>query len=415
MLANLCKTVVLYKLALVAVIVAAFASLAPVAGAKPAEGPTPAENPAPTLNAATDTAASAATGATSSPAAADSVNIFGPGRAVQQPPLVAGSFLQPFANPHFPKPLLDWDQTRWDQEIQAMQSAGMHILVLQYTGYNGASIYPSALWPQATPGDQVDRLLRAADAAGFQVFLGLSLSDSWWRGRNDDEYLRGEALRLVLQAMELLTRYGAHPSFQGWYIPHEIVPMGAWREEPQRQRLADFLRQVTSGIRLFDRRRPIAIAPYFIPAALGPAPFKAWWAKTLQEAGVNIVMLQDGVGRDGHAATTSVDVPVYFRLMAEAARAAGVSLWADIEVYRETSPDPQWRATAGPWGQLQEQMQAVAPFVDRIVVFEFARFMSPLAPDPNARALYRQYVDYYHQTVAPGGMARIPDRSAGRE
>jgi hypothetical protein len=119
----------------------------------------------------------------------------------------------------------------------------------------------------------------------------------------------------------------------------------------------------------------------------------------LDGAGIDIMMVQDGVGARGWDANLEEKVVPFFRMFAEVCKRHGVSLWCDLESFRRKDPEKETGFLPTDPDRLARQLKAVAPFVETIVTFDFFHYMSPHRGDAQ-RALYDGYRDYLQHLPA---------------
>lgn len=288
---------------------------------------------------------------------------------------IEGSFIQ----------YSDWmmKQTRaeWRRELDAARAAGMRTIIIQWLAL-GDRDYMNA--PAAEDATRI--ILEYADRHGMHVYLGLASDDAWWKRWGERDYLDSAARKCEATAERAWKRYGAHRSMAGWYIPHELwdAPFTA----DQVALLRGFYRRISDRCKRLSAGKPVATAPFF-SGLTPPARVADLYADLLTSSGLDIVMLQDGVGARGWDGEVETRVTPYFSAFRDACVRAGVELWSDLECFRLKSGQGGGFEPAAP-GRVLEQLAAAAPFVRRFVTFDFFHYMSPSRGDA-ARALYQGY------------------------
>ncbi len=124
---------------------------------------------------------------------------------------IDGTFFQPYGT-------ADWDDARWDREMQVVVDAGMHYFIF----------VPSA--EEDSEGvlhchyDILEKCLRSAQKLGIRVFAGLNYSGGWWRPDNTGEWFRTQMETGNRIADEILARYKKkYPdALYGWYWVWEV-------------------------------------------------------------------------------------------------------------------------------------------------------------------------------------------------
>ncbi len=309
---------------------------------------------------------------------------------------IEGSFYQPFERVNKTSTQLDWDRDHWKQELNWMKEVGMDLLIIQFCVYEGRAYYPTTLYPQAGHNDQVENILSEAEKIGMKVMVGLTLDNQWWKGINSEEYIQQELAMNKKLAKDLWDKYGHYKSFWGWYIPHEIDDWGA-EPENVRQLISKLLGELSASLKELTPGKPIGIAPYY-SMRMTPEAYENWWIKTLESSGIDIVMLQDGVGC--HRPDMEKEITPYFQALASACRKTNVHFWTDLEIFNQIHCHPvddwpveKWDAIPADMGRIARQIELQEPWVEKIVIFEFTHYMSPQMGE-NEKTLYKDYKNY---------------------
>jgi hypothetical protein len=308
----------------------------------------------------------------------------------------------------------------WKKELEAMKRAGNDTIIIQRLEADGESFMPDCHDREAV--DPTETILDYADDHEMQVFIGL-WSSIWPEPKvitADADLLnitRGENIRVANAAW---SRYGKHKSFTGWYIPQEIWNIN-WQKE-ENERIRAFYRVVSDHCKGISNNKPVAISPFFSP--FGNANEEAVTAvyttflmgdEKVQGAGIDIVMVQDGVGARCRNAPSDIfgSIQPYFRAFLNATREASkvkkVALWGDIESFKtvqggciDNSKTP-FKGAPADFSRLQIQLEAASfdfdenqPFFEKLVTFDFFHYMSPVHPGDTLaarRQLYSAYID----------------------
>ena len=141
----------------------------------------------------------------------------------------------------------------------------------------------------------------------------------------------------------------------------------------------------------------MSIAPFF-SNAMPPEEYEKWWIKTLQGAGIDILMLQDGVGC--HRADIPRDIPPYYGAGKQACLKTGVEFWTDLEIFDQIHCPPvddlpldKWDAVPADIERIKAQIETTAPYVSRITCFDFTHYMSPQMGKKQVQ-LFNNYKNY---------------------
>ena len=265
---------------------------------------------------------------------------------------------------------LSWTDAQWEQEIRAMKKLGMDTLIICATAQDTyafcrLSEYP--LWAKCGTDDPLQALLDLSQKHGIKVYVGLY---AWgWEKQGTADFAEF-ARRCIVISDEVWHRYGKHPAFVGWYVLN--WEMG---NVPDENNVAvKAYRRVVPHLRCLSPKMPIITAPYFT-IDCDPATFESGWRKLLPLLDVDILSMQDGVGCGRNL--TPENVKPYFEGMMRACKDSGVEFWADVEIFDSV---PEWKPAQVE--RVVRQMESVSPYVEKIVVFEFNHYYSPVRCGP---------------------------------
>ena len=291
-------------------------------------------------------------------------------------PLLSGAFLQ-LSAAHLTEPA-----SAMADRLAAMRAIGLEAVIIQYCAHNGLDL-----------GVAVDRVFDAAASLGMAVWLGTPFDDSrWWRACWSPCFLAAFAQPAAEATYQAVGRYGARAALAGVYLPYETNGL-AWPWA-----MGDFLGALSAAARRARPDLPVMISPYtnLVPGRVGSLPsaiLGPWWDVALGRAGVDVLAWQDGVGAcSEQLGRVAPDLGA----LAWAARRHGVAVWANAEAFwRTTPPDQPFAATAAPFERFRRQLEEEAPWVERLIAFDFNDYMDPTAGDPQRRLYdaYRAYRD----------------------
>lgn len=298
-------------------------------------------------------------------------------------PRIDGSFIQPA--------LVDgWSASQLSAEFATLTNACITSQVLQWTAdtKNNTTVYPSGLsgYSQSTSTDVVGRLLTAADTANVTEYLGLQTNDDWWNTYGSDSvWLNSEATKANALADDLYARYGTHTSFSGWYLPFEVdnwnfTGTASWSN------MASFYTTVANHLHALTPGKPVIISPFFNTS--GGQTSSQWttmWESILATAPIDVVALQDGIGA-GHATTNQLATWFAATKTAITNARPATELWADSETFNTDF-------TPLPIGHLISDLNAVAPYVSKILSFSYDHYDSPSQVPAVYDMTYRDYLD----------------------
>ncbi len=304
-------------------------------------------------------------------------------------PIADGTFIQDNL-------VANWDDNRWQKELEVLKEAGMHYLVLAptlHTDEKGRSriIYPGTL-PNVEvkyQADLVENCLRNARKAGFKVFLGLNFNEKWWhRDSWNAEWLNGQMELGNQLADDLTKRYKDryNETLYGWYWVWEIDNLNHQTIERQKV-LIDALNLNIDHLNKITPDMPFMLCPFVNYRVGNSADNRKMWqyvfAGTHFRKG-DIFAPQDCVGAGGLELGM---VDEWFSLMNEAVKTKpGLLFWSDAETFDHLF----W--TSAPLDRFVEQMKTVKPYVSNIISFAYSHYYSPFQITEGFHKAYMEYV-----------------------
>ncbi len=298
---------------------------------------------------------------------------------------------------------LKYTAEQWELAVKEVADIGLEYQVLLAIAKDGKAFYDTPLLPKlnmACP-DPIGALLKAADKHHVKFFLS-----SDWFGPWDYQCLHDPArVRARFQMMEEIARkYGHHRSFYGWYWPNEAA-LGPYFTD-------DFISYVNACTREARRLTPKArtlIAPYGTNRAVCDDRF----IRQLEQLDVNIIAYQDEVGC---LRMTPAQSAVAFEKLRQAHnRVPQRALWADVEVFAWEGPpnNPSSPLIPAPFSRVKEQLAAVSPFVDTVLIYQYQGLMNKpgsraFAGHPDSCRLYADYVTWRRATSRSLAGSRWP-------
>ena len=281
-------------------------------------------------------------------------------------------------------PTIDgFSQENWREKVREIAKTGMDYIVVMATAlydrcYFKSSVYPFADIPCDNP---IEAVLDEADKCNIKVFLGNGFYGDWLKASVNivDEGVIGRSFRAM---EELAALYAHHPSFYGWYYPDEVKITETFSEDFVKyvNRCSQFCRSLTPNLKTL-------IAPY------GTKFVKAddAYIRQLEQLDVDFIAYQDEVGV---RKTKPEDTRAYFEALKYAHDKAGrARLWADVEIFDFEEDVYKSALIPAPYERIQIQLDNVAPFVDKILVYQYLVLMNPA--DSKAFAGHKDSVALY--------------------
>lgn len=269
-------------------------------------------------------------------------------------------------------------------------------LYLMITSYIKATAEPAILKsdykerPSAEKPDLLNIIYTIADRRGMKVISDLNMAGGAWYGKISADEMSENMKRYVDR---FHNRYGNHKSFWGWYLNHEINPIRVAELEK-----SAFWRKVwKAAVDECHRVRPgskVTVSPFFLLDKdalrgfeyLQPAEYEKWWAETLKETGIDVLLLQDS-GEHLSFFTLAEREP-FFAAFANACKQAGTKLWMNVEagqvntgnwteaIEMEKNERKEWEFS--PIDFLSRKLELAAKYGESIVNWGYFPFMNPL-------------------------------------
>jgi len=276
----------------------------------------------------------------------------------------------------------------WDAKIREIAQVGMEYLVLMGTALDNRSFVPTTIFPQwhlACP-DPLEAVLAAADKYGVKFFIGAGFYGNWGGPKAISDPV---AAKKRVRAIEEITRsYSHHRSFHGWYWPDEVKILPRFS--------APFVQYVNTSSRLARQLTPharILIAPYGTRLAVPDDEY----VRQLEALDVDFVAYQDEVGV---RKSTVEETPRFYEGLRKAHdRARRSAIWADVEIFRCEGEVYKSALLPAPFSRVLRQMEAVSPWVDKILVYQYQGMMNQpgsaaFCGTPESTKLYTAYVNW---------------------
>lgn len=285
---------------------------------------------------------------------------------------------------------LNYTAKQWERAVQEVADIGMEYLVLLAIAKDSKAFYHTPLLPKLELAceDPIGALLRAADKHGVKFFIS-----SDWFGPWDYQCLQDPArVRARFQMMgEVAQQYGHHRSFHGWYWPNEAA-LGPYFTD-------EFIAYVNAcsreGRKLMPKARTL-IAPYGTNRAVCDDRF----VRQLERLDVDIIAYQDEVGC--LRMTPAQSAAAFETLRRAHDRVPQRALWADVETFAWEGPpnQPSSPLIPAPFSRVKEQLAAVSPFADTILIYQYQGLMNKpgsraFAGHPDSTQLYNDYVRWW--------------------
>ena len=284
---------------------------------------------------------------------------------------------------------LGFSAAQWREKIKEMAELGMEYLVLMGIAYNGETFYPSKYFNQYYMDCQnpLEAFFQATEEYNIKVFVGNDFLGYW---RDPAKMITdAEIIKKRQQAMEeVVALYGHYKSFYGWYWPNEAELNPYYSDA-----FIDYVNDCTAiGHRLLPDSKTL-IAPYGTNKVITDDHY----AKQLEQLDVDIIAYQDEIGVQKSEVGK---LARYFENLKHVHDRVGKSaLWADIEIFNFEGEVYKSALVPAPIARIEKQLDAIAPFVSKILVYQYLGIMNKpgteaFAGHPGSEQLYNDYSAY---------------------
>lgn len=268
---------------------------------------------------------------------------------------------------------LKWTFEQWEREFQAMKAIGMRAIIIQHIVHEQTAFYCSKLFPLFQPfgtDDPLMTLLSLADKYGFSVWIGLDASS--------------DVKRNIDIAHEVRKQYDKFwRVIEGWYV------FGAYGEiinaPPPNDPIVQAYAQVIPELKRIAPS-PVMIAPAFT-LDVTPEQLAQGWEQLFKIFRPDVMAIQDGVGCGRNL--TPKNIRHYFEVLKFVCNRNKVRLWSDLEIF-----DIPIGWLPAPIDRITAQFASIRDLVERIVIFEFNHYLSPVRSGYSPR-LYAQWLQRF--------------------
>ncbi len=303
-------------------------------------------------------------------------------------PTLSGTFIQ------YQSWMLQLDPNKWTHELDSMKNIGIHTIIIQWLKSDQTRFYPI----HALGNDPTEIILSYADKNNIKVILGLEYSRDWWTKWDDESFLSAIVKKNIQFGKNILLRYQHHPSFSGWYIPYEMSD--ADFDETEIKNLHTFLKDFSSGVKKLSKKKYSISLSTFFSNKIPPAAVQENYMKILYKSGIDILLVQDGVGTNSWNSQIADKVTPYIAAYRTAAINNKIHVWNIVESFttlKDASGNNTGRAPTD-INRLKEQLKVLSSTVpEKILTFDFFHYMSPHRGEAQ-KQLYDHYIQELKST-----------------
>ncbi len=323
--------------------------------------------------------------------------------SMKDPSKLSGTFIQ------YQHWMMQFDSKKWNDELDAIKKSDMDTLIIQWVKSDHERFYPV----HVQGNDPTEIILKYSDKNDMKVFLGLQFDKNWWNNWDDKDFLLKTSRNCVNFGKKLFDRYGHHPSFSGWYIPYEMSDIDFDDEEIKNLNI--FFKNVVANLKkLSTKRLPVALSVFF-DGKLPPAVVEEIYTLILKKSGLDVLMIQDGVGSHGWNKQVRDQVYPYLAAYSTAARRNKIISWGIVESF-STIKDDHGNVTRVPAeiSRIKEQLSLQSnQQTEKTLTFDFFHYMSPFRGEAQKR-LYESYRKPNHSEAVNKSSASTPEMTRAK-
>lgn len=268
---------------------------------------------------------------------------------------------------YYNEAMWSFSEEQWRAKVRETAEIGMDTLVLMASALYNEVYYPGGDFPYAKHlacPNCLEVLLDEADKTGQRIFMSTGFYGDWTEPtvNTTDPAIINRSIR----AMNILSeQFGHHTCIEGWYMPDEWEIFGHLDE-----RFIHYINTISAEARRLNPKSKTMIAPYGTRLT---QPDDAY-IKQLERLDLDIIAYQDEIGVQK---TTVAQEAAYYEALYNAHTKAGrAKIWADMEVFSFEAEVYKTALLPAPWERIQAQMEAISPFVEKIIIYAYQGMMT---------------------------------------
>lgn len=326
--------------------------------------------------------------------------------------ILQGTFIQPSS-------IVNWSEGDFDRHFKEYADLHFDHVILQWTEYvdpegNKHIYYASSLSNRNLEKDLLGKMLRYGRKYGIKVYVGLNMDEQWWETYTKtpaqfDQWWKKKMGVSASMVDDIWSGYGEYAgtkgfsSFAGWYIPFEIDNL-SFNTDERRDILCKQLSKLTNHIKNVSGL-PVMMSPFYYRSAeiiSGPKNWEDMWVYILSKVDIDIIALQDGIGRvrepslmeDSDRSNAIKNAKRWFDSTRQAVNKSGkaVELWGNVETFTEQINNGSSVYKTAPLDRILKQIEVERPYVEKFTSFSFQAYQES---DSSKRAMeeYKKYLE----------------------
>lgn len=291
-----------------------------------------------------------------------------------------------------------WTEKDWQILFADLKALNVSDLVIQWAAYQNIRYYKTETQEDGSKQPVIQTILDLADRNHMHLYMGLREDPTYWdvleqKPREREAYFTKTLPVSLTVADELAPLVQGHSSFQGWYIPEEVVE-SSWKDPDSRQILFRYLNDVSVHLHQLTPSARIAVSG-FTNGESNPDSVEEFWDELLRSSKIDRVFFQDGIGA---GKLTLEKLPTFLAAVSKATMKNGRSLQVVVELFEQSRvvDGVDFQARPAQWTRIQEQMKIALPFSPSgLFAFSIVDYMRPAA-GKDAAELFRKFKPQRH-------------------
>ncbi len=289
-----------------------------------------------------------------------------------------------------------WSLQQWKQEFLVLHQLGIKALVIQWSQYDHISFF-------STTAEEESLLQRIAEASldtGLEFYIGLSANTAWSKPQDLNEKLTNGVFEENMRIAKIIYPFfEKHPNFRGWYIPQELTDV--FYTDEQQELILSFFSELTAALHQLTPLKAVLASGYTSPEKSHLVKFTMWWIRVFDEAGIDILIFQDGAGVAKQDQWRDI-IPYLEAISIIDNEHFSGDVWLVGEIFTQTDGldinNKPFRALPADFERVAQQIEILGEFGKRMVSYAYFPYMRSALSD-RAEQLYQKYRTYLQNKV----------------
>ena len=289
-----------------------------------------------------------------------------------------------------------WSLQQWKQEFKVLHQLGIKALVIQWSQHDHVSFFST----KAGEDSLLQRIAEASLDTGLEFYIGLSTNSAWSKPQNLNDELVNNVLEENKRVAKIIyTHFEKHPNFRGWYIPQELTDV--FYTDDQRELILGFFSELTTTLHQLAPLKAVLASGYTSPEKSHLVNFTMWWSLVFNEAGIDILLFQDGAGIAKQGKWKDA-IPYLEAISIIDDKFFDGDVWLVGEIFTQTDGlginNKPFRAVPADFERVSQQIEVLSKFGKRMASYAYFPYMQPSSGN-GAEQLHQKYHTYLQNKV----------------